>query len=846
MINPILQKDDGDALATSTHAPVAPQALLPKSEQERLRQLQRPLPLGFIESELAKTLDHRKLLRDFAIYVPFILSFMFFMFIRRNIEDEFYVSEAITALIYNEPLPPTNPLPGSPVKGLPLFHKVYDEIDNVGDWYDYVEAILITPLFSDTDYADPQRRIAGQTVPLGALRIRSKHVKPNSCTVNGAFYPADSASFPRTCYGAYSSSNERKGVYQYDAGLPNFTYHDEYCSYGLLYTQGQYEKYDCGGFVVDIPFNTSRANALNTVAQLREGYFGYPVSARALFVEMILYHPPTDTFLSALLLVEVSEAGGFMKQKRFRPFILENLNVGEFINSFILLAFVLYYWYRFFADWVYSARVKASCFAYLCNVWSLLEFANLVTFSIMFCFFWYWWAVSDRQDWDLAHPTGAFPVALVSIGEVYTIIVWLNALNTVLCFLKLLKFLRINSRLNILSQTVENAAQSIVGILILFLLVVTAYSLAGHILYGTGVERYRTTAEAFASSFRSLVGQYDYQAMKDENRAVTFIFFWSFTIICLFILLNFVIAVVMDCFNEEVERIKTVPLDVAIQQTWRSFVRFVTMPRIFSRVAKAILNRAYRMPEQLLHEYIAKNIMHLATTAKRQAAEEDEGEGNENDERQKEEEEGAEAQECDMEALEEAARETLFLRWDFAKIVPVMELEDIGDIYLDAMWLDMEAEYSTSHDNSMEKEAVALTQAAVRGVSSAMFTIVRPFYAKLFPDSDTSATAPASSGVGGGESNAADAEDDAAEEKKRCATAEAAAASYPSQQPFLLSRIEKDENGEDVPRTVVARGFDEIISSLKERGQNVTERMDAISTILDVIAGKLPCSDVAN
>ena len=82
---------------------------------------------------------------------------------------------------------------------------------------------------------------------------------------------------------------------------------------------------------------------------------------------------------------------------------------------------------------------------------------------------------------------------------------YFNAVNTILTCLKILKFVRLNDQLNILTRTLRAAQHNIIGILTIFLIVLTAYALTGNLLFGNGLEEYKDFSTSFSTLLRLLL-----------------------------------------------------------------------------------------------------------------------------------------------------------------------------------------------------------------------------------------------------------------------------------------------------------------------------------------------------
>ena len=114
-------------------------------------------------------------------------------------------------------------------------------------------------------------------------------------------------------------------------------------------------EYHCGGYIVEIPFTASCADALAVVHAMRDPScpFVDSFATRFVTVEFFAYHPAIDTHFSAKLYAEQMSGGGWIPAMQLRAFIVfTSQMVGKTIFDFFFLAFVLYYLFAFFRDMV--------------------------------------------------------------------------------------------------------------------------------------------------------------------------------------------------------------------------------------------------------------------------------------------------------------------------------------------------------------------------------------------------------------------------------------------------------------------------------------------------------------
>ena len=301
----------------------------------------------------------------------------------------------------------------------------------------------------------------------------------------------------------------------------------------------------------EIPFNAS-CSTVKQYGPILNGAcpFVDTWSTRFAIVEWFVYTPQTDTFHSLKFYCEVLAGGFWLPEYWLTSFqIWTEKRMGETIYEFVFLAFVIYYWVMFFYELVIWIKHDKGALAFIFEFWNLLEITNLCTFMAVFILRWIWMTTSKSNASHLKLPfASTYPPTLDRLMMLYTSQVYANSFNTILTFLKLLKYVRLNPRLNVLTMTISTCQQSIVGVLVLFVFIIVGYGITGWTLYGINIQGYRNLGVSMSTLLRMLVGDMDYEAMRNENRFLTPVFFWSFVILALFLLLNFLIAIISEAF----------------------------------------------------------------------------------------------------------------------------------------------------------------------------------------------------------------------------------------------------------------------------------------------------------
>jgi hypothetical protein len=623
-------------------------AAMDAADGEREGKLKREmfLPLRFVIDKLEHGVDSSELYRDLIVFVPFLVLFIFFFLAGRDIEANFYVLQGLRDRLFMGEFTSVDVQLDTYRQQVLAGERLWIEMDknyagigNGGDWADWFNVVVIPTLFDcqnpDTSYSF--NAPTGQNYGLGALRVRTQRVRSDSCDVRTELYPDNATLLQRTCYGASSQDLEetvspRCNLTNPLTGATMFEYKKCGDVPGAP-TSAVEGIYHCGGYMFDIPFSATCNQARAFGALLTDASCGLidNWATRFVMTEFFLYTPANDVFHSVKLFQEVNVAGLWTPQWTFRSFgVWSETQVVQTIVDIVFLLYVLYYWFDFFfqlvktvkssradqqavnegnrdaaaleagygaqADGAEAAAQRDSstkqsagvgaALGYLTSLWNILELANLVTFIVVFGFRFGWMSVSsDAKDALKLPMPGAYPPYLDRLLVLYETQVYGNSVNTMFVFLKLLKYVRLNPRLNVLTRTIAACQQSIFGVLVLFVTIIVGYAITGYTLFGVNVARFRNVGVSISSLVRMLVGDVDYEELRNENRFLAGLFFWTYMILALFLLLNFLIAIISESFAAVSGKAFSTPFEELLVR-WIQSTKAFLKPANISRVCR--------------------------------------------------------------------------------------------------------------------------------------------------------------------------------------------------------------------------------------------------------------------
>eukprot|EP01065_Artemidia_motanka_P004338 TRINITY_DN12074_c0_g1_i1.p1 TRINITY_DN12074_c0_g1~~TRINITY_DN12074_c0_g1_i1.p1 ORF type:complete len:1193 (+),score=343.18 TRINITY_DN12074_c0_g1_i1:54-3581(+) len=363
--------------------------------------------------------------------------------------------------------------------------------------------------------------------------------------------------------------------------------------------EGRFGSYPQRGYYFDLYAEMS-SDAATKVLECYEGKSWLDAYTRQFQVQFFTYNPFTDLFINHLFFVEFPPSGFVNPQRHITAFQLISWNSSAVVVcDVILFLFVAYYVVRFFADWAVDGMslpdgslLPERILVPLVSVWRWVEIFNLAVFLYVYVlrFTFYqtenktlasfsdaipgllkansaykttvgrlasdgglfgeetiWTSRATAFDADWFEFLNIYSVTLVHTGR-------LEAVNAMLSFIKLFKFVSYNPWLNLLSETIKEAATDLVALLFFISVITVAFAMMGLLLYGQHVDDYSELSLAVESLLRMAIGDFDYDALlpgalrHTSARLFTIVFFFGYMGLVWLVLLNMVISIVSDAF----------------------------------------------------------------------------------------------------------------------------------------------------------------------------------------------------------------------------------------------------------------------------------------------------------
>lgn len=186
---------------------------------------------------------------------------------------------------------------------------------------------------------------------------------------------------------------------------------------------------------------------------------------------------------------------------------------------------------------------------HLKNPWSIMEiFVTLLSLSAVGLYFARLKFTNDALR-DMNNDHSGF----VSFHYTAFLDEWLKCIMGIivfLSFLKLFRLLRFNRRMSLLQQVLKRCFTSLMSFMLMFALAFLAFALLATLVFGQAMEGFGTFLRSCASLMDTILGKFTLKEMTAANRIIGPIFFYSYTISMVFVLINMFLSIINDAFTE--------------------------------------------------------------------------------------------------------------------------------------------------------------------------------------------------------------------------------------------------------------------------------------------------------
>lgn len=422
----------------------------------------------------------------------------------------------------------------------------FGDIDRETAFWEFLEGPFLDTLEYDQDSNNVLKSAPySGSYMIGSVVMRQKRVLTDECEDHSSLGKIH-RNMTKRCHLEFESEKESKETY----GNGNFAWTadpQEDINSNLVNPQ---MGYGLGGFYANFSLPLNRPFAESQINLLKEQNFIDP-RTRLLTIERALYEPNSQLVVGIQQELTFDYLGGVEATENYRVAkILQYETSNEntcFYLELLLVYMVFYYVLQEITEMFFLK------FEYLSSAWNVIDCLNYSCFIVVFYI---------RYSVDVA---AADLTALVDVDPFvnfncvlysFNLVNYCNAFNAILCFLKIFKYLAVHPTLGMLNKVISTAAPDLIGFSFTLVVVMFGFTMAFYMAFGNNLEGYSTISTSCISLFAWALGGFDHGELQDQNSFLGGMFFYLYSLLMMIMLLNFVIAIVSNAFDEVNDNVK--------------------------------------------------------------------------------------------------------------------------------------------------------------------------------------------------------------------------------------------------------------------------------------------------
>ncbi|XP_044258880.1 polycystin-2-like [Tribolium madens] len=431
----------------------------------------------------------------------------------------------------------------------------YKEIRSATDFWHYTQSLMLENFYWEHYYnpynpvskaKEDDKKILFENKLLGVPRIRQVKVKNDSCIIHEYF-----RRLFLTCYDLYGPADEDREPFGLGTGTA-WTYNTAAKTESIPFS-GKISKYEGGGFYQDLSTNSDETGKI--IRDLKENLW-ITRGTRAIFIDFSIYNANLNLFCVCKLIFEFPPTGGILPSHSFHA-----VHLIHYVNSWDYVTFVFECTVYAIAGFFLAEEIREIIYfklRYFLQFWTYIDviiigmaFANLITSIVVF----------PNVD-DAILKIQKNPKQYGNLEYLAEMRILYNNFAASLLFfsyIKLFKYLNFNKTMGQLNNTLKRCAFDILGFSIMFFIIFFAFALLGYLLFGSQVEDFSSFGVAMFTLLRTILGDFDYQAIEKANRVLAPIYFLAYIFFVFFVLLNMFLAIINDTYADVKTEIAIAP-----------------------------------------------------------------------------------------------------------------------------------------------------------------------------------------------------------------------------------------------------------------------------------------------
>lgn len=314
---------------------------------------------------------------------------------------------------------------------------------------------------------------------------------------------------------------------------------------------GLYTTYGGGGYIANLSVNRKISQLI-----LDELYTNSWVDrqSRAVMIEFTLYCLNANIFAHNMFIVEFLETGGAFTFFSIVPLrVYHHLGSLGFYTMICELIFVLYLLIHSVIIIVNIVKRKKK---FCRNNWNV--------YDIVFVLFGYVSIVLYIIQYILVEKSlDVFRFDKKQFVNFYHIAIWYQALVLAIgllvfmAFIRLLRVLGYNKRIDIILNIFAKAAYDLFWFGLFFLFCFTAYAIFGYLLFGWKLQSYMNVLESMETLFISMLGKSRFVEMEETAPILSIFYFMIFILFVVYLILTMFLGILSKAIDDAAAETKT-------------------------------------------------------------------------------------------------------------------------------------------------------------------------------------------------------------------------------------------------------------------------------------------------
>ena len=268
---------------------------------------------------------------------------------------------------------------------------------------------------------------------------------------------------------------------------------------------------------------------------------------RAIFAEFTIYNAQTNFFCVITLLSEILPTGGYYHSPKIQTIRLYRYVGPEMV--FVMACEISYMLFLLYFLYKQVKKYRKERREYFKDPWNYPELLVLgFSLSAVGLYF----ARLAITKYSISNMTDT-PGKYVSFQYVAFIDEWVSATTAMAVFFSVLKFLRLlkfNRRVSLLMLTIKVASKPLLSFMLMFFILFLAYCQFAFVVFGTDNSDYASFPATLGSMMSMTLGNFDFDALTSTSRILGPIFFFSYVVAVLFVLMNVFIGILNDALSD--------------------------------------------------------------------------------------------------------------------------------------------------------------------------------------------------------------------------------------------------------------------------------------------------------